>query len=172
MKRVYFLLPDTRSAKSIVDELLTLGAEEKHIHVIANESTSLEDLPEATLLQKSDFIPAVERGIAIGGASGLLAGLVAMSFSGLGAIVGGGILIATTLAGAGVGTLLGSMVALELPNTRHKAFQEAIDKGEILMLVDIAKEQVGAVTEVVLRHHPEAELEDIEPRAPLIPPGY
>ena len=66
----------------------------------------------------------------------------------------------------------GSMVALEIPNTRHKAFQDAIENGEILMLVDAPKEQVGHITELVVQHHAEAELEDIEPRTPLLPPGY
>jgi hypothetical protein len=172
MKRIYFLVPNIISAKSIVNELIDNDTEEKHIHLIASEGVSLEGLPDATLLQRSDFIPAVERGIAIGGTTGLLAGLVAMSIPGYGAIMGGGILIATTLAGAGVGTLLGSMVALDIPNSRHKSFQKAIEDGGVLMLVDTPKAQVGKVTELILRHHPEAELEDIEPRSPLIPPGY
>ncbi len=172
MKRVYFLLPDIESAKNITDELVNGGTLEKNIHLIANDSTSLEDLPEATLLQKSDFVPAVERGIAIGGATGLVAGLIGISIPGFGAVIGGGLLIATTLAGAGVGTLLGSMVALDIPNSRHKAFQEAIENGEILMLVDTSKEQVGKVTESILRHHSEAELENIEAKSPLVPPGY
>ncbi len=172
MKRIYFLLPTVQSAESIVTELAASGLPEKNIHLIANESTSLKGLPEATLMQKSDFIPAVERGIPIGGTTGLLAGLVAMSIPGFGAILGGGALIAATLAGAGVGTFLGSMVALEIPNSRHKAFEDAIDKGEILMLVDAPKDRVGHITELIIRHHAEAELEDIEPRTPLLPPGY
>ena len=172
MKRIYFLLPTVQSAESIVAELVANDLPEKYIHLIANESTSLEDLPEATLMQKSDFIPAVERGIPIGGTAGLFAGLVAMAIPGFGGIVSGGALIAATLAGAGVGTLMGSMVALEIPNSRHKAFQDAIEKGKILMLVDAPKEQVGHITELVIRHHAEAELEDIEPRTPLLPPGY
>ena len=153
-------------------ELVANDLPEKNIHLIANESTSLKELPEATLMQKSDFIAAVERGIPIGGTTGLLAGLVAMAIPGFGAVVSGGMLIGVTLAGAGVGTLLSSMVALEIPNSRHKAFQDAIDKGEILMLVDIPKDKVGHITELVIRHHAEAELEDIEPRTPLLPPGY
>ncbi|RLA54034.1 MAG: DUF1269 domain-containing protein, partial [Gammaproteobacteria bacterium] len=51
-------------------------------------------------------------------------------------------------------------------------YQDAIDKGEILMLIDTPKDQVGHMTELVIRHHAEAELEGIEPRLPLLPPGY
>ena len=70
------MLPTVESAENIVAKHTGDGVLEKHIHLIANENTSLKDLPEATLMQKSDFVPAVERGIPIGGTAGLLAGLV------------------------------------------------------------------------------------------------
>ena len=76
MRRIYFLVPDIATTKLIVDELLLARIEERHIHVIAKRGTELEDLPEASLLQKSDFIPAVERGLALGGSVGALAGFM------------------------------------------------------------------------------------------------
>ncbi len=171
MKRIYFLLPSVESARNIVGALVDQGYAEKHIHLIANEQTPLEELPEAGLLQKSDFIPAIERGIPIGGTAGLLAGLAAMTIPGVGAL-GGGVLIASMLAGAGVGTLLSSIVATDLPSSRHKRFLKAIEQGKLLMLVDVPKGKIEEVTELVLRHYPEAELEDIEPKTRLLPPGY
>ena len=47
--------------------------------MLAKRGIPLEDLPEANLLQKTDFIPAVEQGVAVDGATGLLAGLVAVA---------------------------------------------------------------------------------------------
>ena len=79
MRRLYFLLPDLDVTHKVVDELLLARIEERHIHVIAKEGVALEDLPEASLLQKSDFVPAVERGLALGGATGALAGLAALA---------------------------------------------------------------------------------------------
>ena len=66
MRRIYFLVPDISVTKYIVDELMLARIEERHIHIIAKQGTPLEDLPEASLLQKSDFIPAVEKGPAEG----------------------------------------------------------------------------------------------------------
>ena len=83
MRRIYFLVPDVDVAKRIVDELLLARIEERHLHLLAKRGTPLEDLPEASLLQKTDFIPAVERGLALGGATGMLAGLVAIALPGL-----------------------------------------------------------------------------------------
>ena len=103
MRRIYFLVPDIATTKKIVDDLLLTRIEEKHIHVIAKRGTPLEDLPEANLLQKSDFIPAVGQGLALGGSTGMLAGLVAVVLPPASTVIAGGILLATTLAGAGVG---------------------------------------------------------------------
>src|SRR4030065_34538 len=91
MRRIYFLVPDIATTKRIVDELLLARIEERHIHVVAKRGTPLEDLPEANLLQKSDFIPAVEHGLALGGSAGILAGLVAIALPATApAIAGGG----------------------------------------------------------------------------------
>ena len=79
MRRIYFLVPDLDNATKVTDELLLARIEEKHIHVIAKEGTELGQLPEATLLQTSDVIPALERGLAVGGATGILAGVAALA---------------------------------------------------------------------------------------------
>jgi hypothetical protein len=84
MRRLYFLTPGIDSAKQIVDELLLARIEVRHIHIAAADHYALTEanLPEANLLQESDFIPAVERGLAIGGVTGVLAGMVAVPSSG------------------------------------------------------------------------------------------
>jgi hypothetical protein len=84
MRRLYFLIPNIDSAKTIVDELLLARIEERHIHIAAADHHALVEahLPEASLLQESDFVPAVERGLAIGGATGILAGIAAVTIPG------------------------------------------------------------------------------------------
>jgi len=48
--------------------------EERHIHVIAEEGTPMEELPEASFLQPSDSVPAIERGLTLGAITGILCG--------------------------------------------------------------------------------------------------
>lgn len=171
MQRIYFLVPDIETSRTIVAELEQANVEEKHIHIVAAADVALEDLPEASLLQKSDFLAAFERGIPLGAATGLLVGLVSIVIPG-GIAMGGGALLACMAAGAGVGSFMGSMIALEIPNSRHKDFQQAIERGEFLMLIDVPKERVIEIENLVLAHHPNAELEKVEARALNIPPGY
>ena len=101
MRRIYFLVPDIAITKRIVDELLLSRIEERHIHVIAKRGTELEDLPEANLMQKSDFVPAVERGLALGGSAGALAGLVAIVLPPASTVIAGGILLGERPCGCG-----------------------------------------------------------------------
>src|SRR5512147_878508 len=102
MRRLYFLLPGIESAKTIVDELLLARIEERHIHIAAADHHALSEanLPEANLLQESDFVPAVQRGLAIGGASGVVAGSAASSLGGV--TLAGGAILGIGLPGAGV----------------------------------------------------------------------
>jgi len=169
MKRLYFLLPDVKRAAAIVDELLVARIEERHIHVLAKRGTPLEGLPEASLLQKSDFVPAVQRGLAFGGAAGTVAGLVAISLPGAGPVIAGGIILGSALAGAGVGAWLGGMVGMNVGNTRLKRFGDAIEGGELLMMVDVPRLRVDEITERIMKLHPEVEIAGVEPTIPAFP---
>lgn len=167
MKRIYFLVPTIEITKKIVDELLLARVEERHIHVLAKRGTPLEDLPEASFLQKTDFVPALEQGIAIGGAGGMLAGLVALALPGM--VLGGGALLLLPLVGAGLGGWVSSMIGSSIGNRRLKDYEAAIERGELLVMVDVPKERVEAIEELVKVHHPEAECEGVEPFMPPFP---
>lgn len=168
MRRTYFLAPGIETTHKIVDELRANEIEDHHIHIVAKRGTPLQDLPEAIPLQKSDIIPAMERAVAIGGTTGLLAGLVAVALP-TGLVLGGGAIVASTLAGAGIGAWSGGMVGLNVGNTRLKPYEEAVEKGELLILLDIPKSRIDEVTKMILKHHPEAEFEGTEPVMPPMP---
>lgn len=167
MRRLYFLLPDLDMAHKVVDELLLARVEERHIHVIAKEGTPLADLPEASLIQKSDFVPAVERGVAMGGATGVVAGLAALAFPGV--VIAGGALLAMGLAGAGMGAWLGGMIGMDVGNTHIKQFEEAVQGGQLLILVDVPKDRVDDIQNLVKKHHADADFEGTEPTIPAFP---
>ncbi|HRB21333.1 MAG TPA: DUF1269 domain-containing protein [Nitrosomonas sp.] len=169
MRRIYFLVPDITTTKKIVDELLQARIEERHIHVIAKRGTPLEDLPEANLLQKSDFVPAVEQGLMLGGSTGMLAGLVAIVLPPASTVIAGGILLATTLAGAGVGAWLSGMVGMSVGNRRTKEFEEAIEAGHLLLLADVPTDRVDEIEKRVKQHLPTVEIEGTEPHIPAFP---
>lgn len=169
MRRIYFLVPTVTSARAIVDELLLARVEQRHIHVVAREGTPMEDLPEAGVAQSSDLIPAIEKGVAAGGLSGLLAGALAVTFPPAGLVLGGGAVLGLAAFGAGFGAWMASMVGIGLPSGRLEKFQGAIEAGELLMMIDVPRERVEEIEALVRSHHPEAELEGIEPNQPIFP---
>jgi hypothetical protein len=169
MRRIYFLVPDISTTKRIVDELLLSRIEEKHIHVIAKRGTELEDLPEANLLQRTDFIPAVERGLAVGGTAGALAGLVAVVLPPASTVIAGGIVLGSALAGAGVGAWAGSLIGVSTASSRIKQFEQAIEAGQLLVLADVPKGRVEDIEARIKNHLPTVEIEGTEPKQPAFP---
>ena len=58
-------------------------------------------------------------------------------------------IVAITLCGAGFGAWTATMIGVDVPNTRLKRFEEVIEKGELLMMVDVAKDRVEEIEEVI-----------------------
>jgi hypothetical protein len=168
-RRLYFLLPNVARARQVVDELLLARIDDHHIHVVAKEGSPLGDLPQANLLQRSDFIHGVEIGLSVGGATGIVAGLVAIAFPPEGIVLGGWTLLVTALAGALIGAWVAGMIGTDIPNSQLREFEAAVAEGQILMMVDVPKDSVETVTKMIRKHHPEADMHGIEPTIPAFP---
>ncbi len=97
MRRLYFLIPDVGTAKRVVDDLLLARIPEPRIHIVAKDHRLLQEnaVSEAGLLQESDVVPAIEKGLAAGGA----------------ACRPGGGYLSTSRAGARWGAILGTTMA-------------------------------------------------------------
>jgi hypothetical protein len=167
MRRIYFLAPNIETTHKIDDELRAEEIEDRHIHILAKRDTPLEDMPEASVFEKTDFIPALERGAALGGTTGLLAGLVGLRFAGF--VIAGGPILGILFFGATIGTIMSGLAGLQVGNSRVKQYEDAIERGELLVMVDIPKERIDAMSQLIVKHHPTAQFEGVEP---LLPPSY
>ncbi|HIG78704.1 MAG TPA: DUF1269 domain-containing protein [Cycloclasticus sp.] len=170
-RRLYFLLPDHDTTEQVVNEMLIARITESNIHVLAKAGSDMDALPEANLLQSSDFIHSVEMGAAVGGVTGILAGLAAMTFPPAGLVLGGGAVLGIALAGAGVGSWGSAMIGISAPNSRLKSFEKAVEDGQYLMMVDVPVKKVEDITKSVKEHHPEAEIHACDSDIPAHPLG-
>jgi len=166
---MYFLLPDVKRAKQVFRELLLARIEERHIHVLANADTPLQDLPEATLLQKSDAVHGLLLGLIVGGATGTLAGIIVLSFPIASFASGLGVVLTMAVLGSMMGAWVSGMIATDVPNPQLKMFMRAVDRGKVLMIVDIPKGQLKEIGTMVKRHHPEADMRGVDPGIPAFP---
>jgi hypothetical protein len=166
-KRMYFLLPDVKRAKGVFRELLLARIEEKHVRVLAKDGTPIGDLPEASLLQKTDTLHGAGLGLIIGGGTGALAGAVVMFFPPSGLATGLGMVLAMALLGAVMGVWAAGMIGSSTPSTHLEAFDKEIQRGKVLMIVDVPSARVGDVTRMIREHHPEADMRGMDPTYPL-----
>lgn len=168
MKRLCFLSPDNEHAVAVVASIRQHGIDERHIYAIGNADSRLGELPDGGP-DDNDFVPAMERGIAIGGATGLFLGLCALAFPPYGFVVGGGAVLLIGAMSASLGGILTGIAGASYPNSRLKVFEDEIASGKILIMVDVPANQVTRINHLIQSHHPTVDVEGIEPRAPLLP---
>jgi len=158
-----------RHQKSDVIALLKdNGVPEKQIYVVAKQGVEIEDLPDAGP-EGSDFVPAYERGLAIGGAAGLLAGVFALIIPPSGLVIGGGAVLLFGLYGAGFGGLLSALAGSAFASSRLKSFEEAIDEGKLLVMADVPADRVERFEALIRSFDPATEVKGVGPPAPIVP---
>jgi hypothetical protein len=168
-RRLYFVLPDIASARSMRDEMLLSRIEIGHMHFLARRGALPDDLPEASLLQKTDIVHGAQLGVGIGGVAGTLGGLLVVLFPPEGVPLQLVTVLITALLGAVFGAWASSMAASAVPNSKLKTFHPQIEQGKVLMMVDVPLRRAQEVSELVNRRHPEAVAGGFEPTIPAFP---
>ncbi len=168
-RRLYFLLPDLQSAETIEKELLLAKVDDPHLHFLAKDGVNLRRLHVANLLQRSDLLHGIGIGLVAGGITGALAGVALSFYPKMGESIGmGGILILAVVC-AMLGSWVSGMIAVSIPNSRLERFQPAIDRGEILLMVDVPMRRVKEIRELIISHHPEAKAKGQDAQVPAFP---
>jgi hypothetical protein len=168
-RRLYFLLPDASGAQQTLDELLLARVDDKHMRFWANESTHLTDIPQANFLDKTDLIHASEVGMLIGAGVGLLGGILLLFYPPEGFALQTGTILMTSLAGAVFGAWVSGMAGAAIPNSRMKAFQDTIERGGVLLIVDVPLRRTEEIEDLMAQRHPEIRFCGIEPHIPVFP---
>ena len=152
-RRLYFLFSDTGQARSAVADLDGLGVDREHMHVLARPGVDLSGLPPATERQRSDLLKRLEQ--TLWGGNLLLFGA---AFAGLVLAVVFGSVIGMVLAVAVmiISFVSGALFALRMPMVHLDEFHEALRHGELLLMVDVSRDRVDDVEELMRHRHPEA----------------
>lgn len=167
--RMYVTLPDLQSAKRLADDLLLARVDDRHMHFLARRGTDLGELHQASYLQKTDAVHGAFTGMVIGGVLGALVGLGVVYFPpGVASVPLGAVLIGA-LVGAGLGAWISSMVGLQVPNSRLKAFERELEQGRILLMLDVPAARYEELRAIIARTHPEAMDGGTEATVPAFP---
>jgi hypothetical protein len=168
-RRLYFVLPDLGSAIRTANDLLLARVEDRYMHFLAQRGMSLGELHEANYFQKSDLRHSLQLGFILGGCAGFLVGIYIYMTPPEGANLQLVTILIATVVGALFGAWAASMIGISTPNTALKRFEAEIGEGRVLLMVDVPKDRVEEIRELVHRSHPEASDHGLEPTIPAFP---
>ena len=137
--KLVFSVPDTRTALQVVEFLKSHGLEDSDVSVLGNEATELSAIPDPGEFE-NDVVPASKRGVLVGGATGLLAGLGAALVA-PGLAIGGAALALATAGGATFGVLASSLIGSSVTHSQIRDYEQVIERGELLMIIEVADDQ-------------------------------
>lgn len=133
------LYEDPSDAASAIDTLIAKGADPNDISVLASESVDTESFAVKTS-SKAGEGAAIGAGIG-GGVGALIAGFTtvgALASTGVGLVAVGPLVAALAGAGAGAaaGGTLGGLAGLAIPEHEIKHYEDAIERGSVLVGVN------------------------------------
>lgn len=160
MKRIYFIAPSIDSTSSIVDELHEIGITDEDIHVVGKDHAQLQEahIHEAGLLETTDVTHSMHVGARYGAILGAIAGVIAAFVLPIGWL--GKLLVVAGLAafGTAFGAWASSLVGISIPEPGVEKYQQAVEQGQLLMLVDVSDDQEKEIRNAIRLHHPEARI--------------
>lgn len=169
-RRLYFVLPDVETSTRVEKDLLLARISDEHMHFLGKRGTDLGDLPEATTAQKTDLLHGLMVGLMSGGAAGAVIGFILYFLRDYIFPMELGVVLLFFLLGGVFGAWVsGILIGSSTPNTKLEEFEQTLQEGHILLMVDVPVERVDEIRKLVLSHHPEAEDHGRDPTMPAFP---
>ena len=145
--RRVFSTVDILKAQEAVAAARHAGALDEDISLVARSDIEMQLVPDKRHDVSMDMAPAAVRGALGGGGMGLLAGLLAMVIPPLGITVAGAALF--TITGALVGSWSGALVGSAIPSEVRRKFEDEIEAGRVLVVIDVVEENIAAIEAAV-----------------------
>ena len=168
-RRLYFMLPNVASAEKTANDLLLARVDNSKMHFMARPGTHLGTLHEAGYSIRNDLLRGAEVGLISGGVFGLVVGIVLYATQPVGVVLQPVIVLAMGLLFGLLGAWSSSMIGIALPNSQLSQFEEEIEQGKILLIVDVPRGRVDEIRTLLGRTHPEANARGFEPSYPVFP---
>ena len=156
-RKLYFMLPNITKAQQMMDQLLLARIEEQNIHFLAKPELSLEGLPEANVIEKTDSLHGVGMGAIVGGVMGVTGGMIVVAYPSLVSNPTGVYPLpwlaipVIGLIGAAFGAWWNGMISSAIPNSSLKSYEGEIARGGILMIVTAPYHRIRDIRAVVQR---------------------
>ncbi|MFN8636757.1 MAG: general stress protein [Chloroflexota bacterium] len=163
MKTVAGLFDSRTSAEQALQDLRTAGFDSQRVSVMARDPDRARDVAKETGAEvTTGAATGAGLGAILGGAAGWLVGIGALAIPGIGPIVAAGPIAAalgvagtTAAAGAGVGIvaggLVGALTGWGFSESEARAYEQGVERGDILLAVEAPDDQAGSIEDVFKR---------------------
>ncbi|MBW4601576.1 MAG: histidine kinase [Calothrix sp. FI2-JRJ7] len=161
-KRIVGVFEHRRDAEAALTELRDAGFSMDEVSIIGKDAGGNINAPGTDLHgNKADdgAKAGAATGAALGGLGGLLVGLGALAIPGVGPVLLGGAAataLATAATGAGIGAaaggITGGLVGLGIPEYKAQAYNDKLNRGDYIVMVDATDDEVRRA-EVILKRH-------------------
>ena len=139
-RKIVGVFDTERETVNAVEGLKRQGYRSDQISIIAKDKEEISSLIEETGAKVPVGVGVgAATGGALGGAGGILLGMGALAIPGIGPFIAAGPIVVglTGLAvGVGAGGLVGGLIGLGIPEDEAKGYNEYLQDGKILVLVD------------------------------------
>jgi len=152
-RRLYFLLPDRAHAFRVIQQLNKNGIKSENIHALSERNTQLNGLPTSTIRQIEDTASRLEGILWNANLISFLLALCTLVAMILTANWSWWLLIPLITLMA---NFLAGLTICTVSNTQLGEFQDALDQGEILLMVDVAASRAAKIMATIDYQPPES----------------
>jgi hypothetical protein len=164
VKCLYYLAPTLESARTVSDDLHSVGIKDWYIHVISNDEAGLkkERIHSSNYIETLDFIRTGLLGAYIGFFVGMFGALLLMATQTFGANAPISAYLAFMIIATLFGAWVGGMYGVGVENKKLSQFHTDIQSGKYLFLIYSRKGSGKTIKTMMREKHPESELVAID----------
>lgn len=153
MKRYFYVSDDLNEIAEVERELEDKGVSRGQIHVLSNDDKGVKerDLNQVYSWFKTDVISTTYKGVIIGLVLAALI-LVMAGTAGWTASIGWAPFIMLSIVCLGFCTWEAGLIGSHLPSKRFQRFQEMLERGQHVLMVDADKADLEILDQVVSHH--------------------
>lgn len=156
-KKIVGVFYTEHEASRAIEDLKSHGFLTEDISVIARNKRDVEAISDETGTKAPEGMASgAATGGILGGVTGLLAGIGALAIPGIGPIIAAGPIAATltgAAVGAGTGGLVGGLIGLGIPADEAESYDNYVDEGRILVIVDADNNRKSDVYSIFRNHN-------------------
>ncbi|NOY65795.1 MAG: hypothetical protein GXP13_00110 [Gammaproteobacteria bacterium] len=153
-RRLYYLLPETSHAARLVKDLNINGVKSRHMHAVANNKTALSDLPLTNIRQRKDLGKKIENQLWDADLMLFFLALLSLFLMAIQQVPGWTLIIPISI--MALTYALGNYFIQHIPNVHLDEFCNAMKHHEIILMIDVPRNDIWDVQQFIKHHHPEA----------------